>query len=201
MGRIFNPFPPKGSVHVKEHLLNIFHFLRPRIAPALDSPGAAMPSFVDAADAAGAAQGSSALVVATGAAVAACAAGNDDSSVVVAAASSPSNSGTCRKRLRHTDFPNMSDTEYREICSADARSRRPRAIAAGSALCARTQREKSSSGGVTSTALLRRGGCQRSCSSAAATIGLDATAVLLLKQRMVGAGARAGDGSADFSES
>ena len=78
-----------------------------------------MPSFVDAADAAGAAQGSSALVVATGAAVAACAAGNDDSSVVVAAASSPSNSGTCKKRLRHTDFPNKSDTEYREICSAD----------------------------------------------------------------------------------
>ena len=116
-----------------------------------------MPSFVDAADAAGAAQGSSALVVATGAAVAA---GHDDFSVVVAAASSPSNSGTCKKRLRHTDFPNMSDTEYREICSADARSRRPRAIAAGSALCARTQRDKSSSGGVTSTALLRRGGCQ-----------------------------------------
>ena len=45
-----------------------------------------MPSFVDAADAAGAAQGSSALVVATGAAVAACASGNDDSSIVVAAA-------------------------------------------------------------------------------------------------------------------
>ena len=79
-----------------------------------------MPSFVDAADAAGAAQGSSALVVATGAAVAACAAGNDDSSTAVAAAaSSPSDSGRCRKRLRRTDFPDMSDTEYREICSAD----------------------------------------------------------------------------------
>ena len=74
-----------------------------------------MPSFVDAADAAGAAQGSSALVVATGAAVAACAAGNDDSSAVVAAASSPSDSGTCRKCLRHTDFPDMSDTEDREM--------------------------------------------------------------------------------------
>ena len=100
---------------MKEHYF-AEHFLRPRIAPALDSPGAAMPSFVDAADAAGAAQGSSALVVATGAAVAA---GHDDFSVVVAAASSPSlrqsDSGQCRKRLRRTDFPDMSDTEYREM--------------------------------------------------------------------------------------
>ena len=75
-----------------------------------------MPSFVDAADAAGAAQGSSALVVATGAAVAA---GHDDFSVVVAAASSPSlrqsDSGQCRKRLTRTDFPDISDTEYREM--------------------------------------------------------------------------------------
>ena len=77
-----------------------------------------MPSFVDAANAAGAAQpqGSSALVVAgTGAAVAACVAGYDDSSVVVAAASSPSDSGRCRKRLRRPDFRDMSDTEYREM--------------------------------------------------------------------------------------
>ena len=89
----------------------------PRIAPRTRfSSGAAMPSFVDAADAAGAAQGSSALVVATGAAVAA---GHDDFSVVVAAASSPplrqSDSGQCRKRLRRTDFPDISDTEYREM--------------------------------------------------------------------------------------
>ena len=90
--------------------------LSPHCTPLRFSSGAAMPSFVDAADAAGAAQGSSALVVATGAAVAA---GHDDFSVVVAAASSPSlrqsDSGQCRKRLRRTDFPDISDTEYREM--------------------------------------------------------------------------------------
>ena len=148
-----------------------------------------MLSIVDAADVA--AQGGSAL-----AAAAADATGHGSSSIVVAAASLPSGDGE-RKRVRSSEFPDMSDTEYREMIMMQrrrARSRRPRAIVAGSVLGAHTQRVekiKISSSGVTSTALLWL--LEAAPAPPQGSIGLE--------QPLVGASASAGNGSADFCDS
>ena len=106
-----------------------------------------MLSIVDAADAAGAAPGGFAL-----AAAAADAAGHGSSSIVVAAASLPSGDGE-RKRVRRSEFPDMSDdTEYREMMQRRRKEQRGRARSRQgpyTVLGAHTQREKISSSGVT----------------------------------------------------
>ena len=165
-----------------------------------------MPSFVDAADAAGAAQGSSALVVATGAAVAA---GHDDFSVVVAAASSPSlrqsDSGQCRKRLRRTDFPDISDTEYREMMQRrrkEQETTRDRGrVRTGRSYPAREDQQQRSHQYRAASERRMSALLEAAPAPPQGSIGLAATAVLLLEQPLVGASASAGNGSADFCDS